>query len=531
MKIHSFTTVTEPVSLGLAVLALGSTGFANGPTPEGDDHGVRHSPEVTIVEHDGSAFRPDPSDPKPFDPAEQTKIYGGKFAITSQRPLLELGRELYVQGPFQPGMDWLGEKNLVWPWLMVFGDWRVAYGQNDQGGNQFSADEEVGSIATQLTLDIDVKLTATERLHFVTRPFEKGGDFSRINLRGDTDGDADDDKGKFDGDIELDGNLDAAFFEGDLGALMTGFTGRESSWDLPFTFGLIPLLVQNGVWIEDAFKGFAFTIPAKNSKALNISNYDVTFFAGFDDVTTGAAAFGSAGNIEERDVTIFGANTFVEANEGFWEAGWGFTNLADGADAQNGDLDYHNLTLAFTRRYGSYLSNSIRGIWNFGQDASSKSADGFLLLVENSFISSQPSTFVPYANFFAGFNRPQALARAAAAGGVLKNTGINFETDGLTGFPKLDDTGHDTWGGAVGVEYLFGLNPASTKPAKQLVVEVASQTAHGSKDNNVDGELALGARVQIPISHRFIIRADAILGEIRSENDLAGIRLEFRWKF
>lgn len=513
------------LSLGCASVLLVSAAPAGGPAA--DDAEVKHSPEARVIDHDHGVFRPDPSGARPFDAAEQWVIYGGKHAVTTQRPLLELGRELYVQGPFQPGIDTLGEKNLIWPWLMVFGDWRVAYGQNDRG-NQVGGDEEVGSIATQLTLDIDVKLTATERIHLVTRPFEKNGDFSRINLRGGSDGDADDSAGKLDGDIDLDGNLDAFFFEGDLGALKTGFTGRESSFDMPFTFGLIPLLVQNGVWIEDAFQGLAFTIPAKNSPALGISNYDITFFSGWRDVTTGAARPTATrplgGTIEESDVAIFGANTFIEANEGYWEAGYGFTNVADGADGQNGDFDYHNVTVAFTKRYGSYISNSVRGIWNFGQDASSKTADGFLLLIENSLITHKPSTLVPYANFFVGFNRPQALARAAAAGGVLKNTGINYETDGLTGFPKLDDTGHDAWGGAVGLEYLFDLD-------KQVVFEVAAQDSHGAKSNAMDGELGFGVRVQYPISHRFIVRADAILAEVRGEEDLAGIRLEFRWKF
>ncbi len=505
------------ILLVAAPLTTAGSALPTDPSTDGED--IKHSPEVHVVDYDGSGFRPDPAGARPFDPEEQWEIYGGKYPVTTQRPLLELGRQLYVQGPFQPGIDTLGEKNLIWPWLMVFGDWRVAYGQNDRG-NQVAANEEVGSIATQLTLDIDIKLTATERIHLITRPFEKGGDFSRWQLRGDSDGDAVDDKGKFDGDVELDGNLDAAFFEGDLGALMTGFTGRESTWDLPFAFGFIPLLVQNGVWIEDAFKGFAFTIPAKNSKALNISNYDVTFFAAFDDVTSGAAP-----GTEESDVAILGVNTFIDANEGYWEAGYGFTNIADGAQTGNGDLDYHNVTVAFTRRYGSYVSNSVRGIWNFGQDASSKTADGFLLLIENSLITSKPSTLIPYANLFVGFNRPQSLARAGAAGGVLKNTGINFETDGLTGFPKLTDTGHDAYGGALGLEYLFNLD-------KQVVFEIAGQREHGSKNTMIGGtELAAGVRVQYPISHRFIIRADAILGHMRSEEDLAGIRLEFRWKF
>ena len=34
--------------------------------------------------------------------------------------------------------------------------------------------------------------------------------------------------------------------------------------------------------------------------------------------------------------------------------------------------------------------------------------------------------------------------------GILKNTGITFESDALTGFPFLNDTGQNAYGGAVG---------------------------------------------------------------------------------
>ena len=61
-------------------------------------------------------------------------------------------------------------------------------------------------------------------------------------------------------------------------------------------------------------------------------------------------------------------------------------------------------------------------------------------------------------NAWVGIDRPQSLARAAGAGDILKNTGINFETDGLTGFPKLDDTGRDTFGAVLGIEYLSDLH-------------------------------------------------------------------------
>ena len=166
-------------------------------------------------------------------------------------------------------------------------------------------------------------------------------------------------------------------------------------------------------------------------------------------------------------------------------------------------------------------------ILNVGQDPDSgvsETADGFLLLVENSLITSKPSTVIPYMNFFAGFGTPQALSRNREAGGVLKNTGLNFETDALTLFPKLEDSGHDTYGAALGIEYLFNLD-------KQLVFEIAGLHPHGDDARAQGDQLALGVRLQVPISHRFIIRADAIVAAIEDGDDIAGVRLEFRWKF
>ena len=150
------------------------------------------------------------------------------------------------------------------------------------------------------------------------------------------------------------------------------------------------------------------------------------------------------------------------------------------------------------------------------------------LLIENSLITSLPSTLVPYANFYVGKNKTQSLARDAGAGGIIKNTGINFETDGVTGFPKLDDTGIDSAGGAIGVSYLFNLN-------QQVVFELAGLTPLG--DDIVGGrgaagnQFALGFRWQRPLSKEWIIRTDGMLGFRENQEDLGGIRAELRLKF
>ena len=467
------------------------------------------SPGVKPVPHKPDVFRSDPNyEDKKYDADGQIKIYGGKSRFEEVRPLLELGRPIYTEGPFQEGINLIGRKNLIFPALSVYGDIRTAVGYNDNGAN------ENGLVATRLNLDVDLKLTSTERIHAFLRPLDRGGVFTQYEFFGD---DRDQD------DFRTDLNLETLFLEGDLGAITAGITDRYNSVDIPFSVGLQPLLFQNGIWMEDAFIGGALAIPALNSPMLDISNMDFTFFGGFDKVTTPAIR-DDVGDLADHSVAIFGAATFIEANEGFWEAGFGRIEGEDGFD----ELSYNSATLAFTRRYGRRLSNSLRAIYTFDQDRDNnaqQTADGWMFLIENSLITSKPLTFIPYANFWAGFDRPQPLADDS---GLLKNTGINFETNGLTGFPRLDDTGHDTWGGAIGVQHLFALD-------QQVVLEFASVQIMGDKNEPgraaVDDQYALGFRYQLPIAKSWILRADAMYGFRRNDDDVAGFALEIRYKF
>jgi hypothetical protein len=466
---------------------------------------LKMDPRATPVAPGGPApaFAPDPVNTTPYDFQSQLDIYGAKHLNPTARPLLELGREMYGPGQFKPGINLLGEKNLVTPQLLFYGDLRTAVAWNNNGAT------EKGVAAAKLDLDLDLKITATERIHYFFTPLDRNGDVTRTEFAGD--------RPRVNRAV-LDFTPDALFFEGDLARLAAGFTGRDNRHDIPFTFGLIPLLFQNGVWLQDAFDGVAFTIPARNSPSLQITNMDVTFFAGFDQVTTPALRGDSQGH-------VFGFNTFIEANHGYWEFGYGYV---EGTGASS-DLSYHNISAAFTKRYFDRVANSVRVIGNFGQEPApgkSRTADGVLLLVENSLVSSSPSVLVPYLNGWVGFHRPQSLARAAGAGGVLLNTGIVFETDGLTGFPKLDDTGHNTYGAALGLEYLFDLH-------QQIVVEAAALNTFGNPAERTapGAEYGVGIRYQLPLNNTWIFRADGIAAARDHAADLLGFRVELRRKF
>ncbi len=459
-----------------------------------------------LATYSNGDFSPDQFfDQCPYEACPEQSIYGGKYLNPTQRPLVELGMPLYLGGPVPPPSLDCGVTNPSVPRFYLYGDYRAAAAYNDQGTRDF------GVLANRINLEWELGLTATERIHMSTGPFQDGNDFMRVEFG--------DGRGRFHDELDFfDPDTDALFFEGDMGYILGGWGGHYAAIDAPFTVGLIPLLFQNGVWMEDAIVGAAATIPARNSPWLDWSNFDVTFFAGVDQVTSPAFAASNAA------ANVFGATTFIEAYHGYVEVGYAFLD-----DTTELGRSYHNVGISYTRRYLNLVSNSVRLIVNTGQDLpeSERTANGELVLVENSFLTPWPYNVIPYVNFFAGFGDPQSVARAGAAGGVLRNEGILFESDNLTGYPTLDATANDTYGAAFGIDLL---SPGFTQ---QLMVEGAVlQTIGDSPTRNAPGdEYGVGVRYQVPISNATLLRFDVMHGWIDGADDISGARAEYRWKF
>ena len=445
-------------------------------------------------------FSPDAIDPNQnYDPYSEMQVYEGKQMNANQRPLVELGRPWYQLGQLSEGKSFLGFHNNVVPQFIVHGDYRTAVANRTAGGNN------VSQIAFELNLNLDLRLTSTERFVGFVAPLDNGQRNTSYLFSED----------RFDDETDFD--FDFGYFEGDLGAIVGGLIGETLPFDLPFAVGVMPLLVQNGVWLEDAFLGAAFTIPARNSARLGISNMDTTFFAGFDEIDSPA--------FEGDDDTakMYGVLTFIEALNGYFEVDYAYLEDRNGAR----DRSYHNIGLAYSRRYGRFISNSTRVIVNAGQstEGGRNTADGVLLLSENSLTTAHSANLVPYINFFAGFDNPQSAARSGS--GVLRNTGILFESDGMTGFPTLDDSANDTFGAS------FGLNMLAPDFSQQLVLEFSALGVMGEDPNrNAAGDqYGLGFRYQLPLSNSVILRVDGMRGFLRNAADNRGLRVEMRHKF
>ena len=502
-------SLLSTVFASLLILAAPSVSLAAGPDV---DRPREMDSNVRPTDYNDKVFKADPTyEDKPYNAEEQIKIYGGKRNLKEPRPIIEIGQPQYIEGPFNQsdGFKNLGNKNPFSWAFSIFGDFRSAVATNDVGN------DTIAEWANVLNLDLDLKITSTERIHAFLKPIDQGA-----KVAGFRDGDDNGGNG-FNG--ELDAGLETLFFEGDLGVIASGLTDTYQSQDLPFSFGLMPLIMQNGLWVDDAFLGAGLAFPSMNSPMLDITNMDITLFSGFGEIDS-AAITDANGTQFNNEAMLFGAAAFIEWFEGYSEFGIGYVE----GTKEVGDVDYFNITGAFTRRYGGWLSNSVRLFSAVGQDTNNraKTADGFALLVENSLISSKPGTYVPYGNFWIGIDRPQPLAKNN--GGILRNTGITFEADGMTGFPKLDDTANDTFGGAIGINYLFSLD-------QQLVVEAS--TVQMLEGDNQAGQAAQGAqygigfRYQRPITNRVIVRADGIYGIRENANDVAGVRFEIRVKF
>jgi hypothetical protein len=453
-------------------------------------------------------FSPDPQYEANHNAEGNVAVYGAKSAVEPPRPPIELGRQQYTSGIYDESSTLFGELNPLLPGLAIYGDWRTAVAYNNNNG------KDVAQIATRLNIDVDIKITGTERIHAFFTPIQDGAaKFTRFEFGG---GNANDEL-----NTEFDAEPQTLFFEGDVGSIYSGFSGNEASFDLPFTVGLFPLFLQNGIWANDAILGGAVSLPAKNSAALGLANFDITFFAAFDDVDN-ASVVAADGKLDNNIANLYGVTAFIDAFDGYVEAGYG---LIQGRDEQDGLLQ-NFLTAAYSRRYANTLSNSTRVFANFGDDNAKNgtSGDGFAILSENSLVTSLPSTLLPYANFFVGFGNPQPLVDGNNAG-ILKNVGINFETDALTGYPKLDDTGSNAWGGAIGLQYLFNLD-------QQLVFEVAMvQPFENDGIGAKDAQYGFGARYQVPIDRAWLFRADATYHILEGAEDNFGIRSEVRRKF
>lgn len=239
---------------------------------------------------------------KTYDSPEQ--VYDSKKDVPTERPWVEWGRGFYTPGMIEPGGRLFSDYNLLHPTFYVYGDYRVGIGSGKNAAGRFD------NLAHRLNLDLDLALTATERFHGFIGPFNNAGNFTQFRLE--------DDEIVF--DPELNANFVTGFFEGDLGYMLGGLHDEPAQFEMPIAIGLMPLLYQNGIWMEDAVAGVAISRNAQHSRLLNWSNFDASVFAVFDQLNS--PVFGA----DNHAAQAIGTAWFIEAYGGYIETGFAYVH-------------------------------------------------------------------------------------------------------------------------------------------------------------------------------------------------------------
>src|SRR5580693_4183445 len=173
------------------------------------------SPEAKLLPDTPAAPGSFKCDPPygPYATQDELAIYGGKHMNPTAQPPVDLGLGLYDRGAYAPRPTFLGAKNTIQDHFMAYGDVRVAAADNDNGVPAANGKTYQSRVATRLNLDLDLNLTATERIHAFMRPFDQNGSFTRYEIDGGV-------KDKF--VHEFNAKLTTLFFEGDVGSMVAG---------------------------------------------------------------------------------------------------------------------------------------------------------------------------------------------------------------------------------------------------------------------------------------------------------------------
>ncbi len=251
------------------------------------------------------------------------------------RPLTAF-QEFIGADPIRPwcGLKWFGEEGFQWePRFVGYGSYElfgVAIDQNNQ------RDALIGH---QLLVDLDLRLTGTERFHMQFRPLGRkntGGSAFRLT----------DPSGYVDNST---GIPDRWWFEFEWYSVFGGILDDPfKPRDFHFTVGKFPFSLQNNLLINDDITGIAIN---KNTLLVEpFSNVNILGFYGLDDVD----AIGGASS------ETAGVNVSADYHHAFLEVAYAYLDHSAGSGA---DANYAAFSL--TKLYGA-ATIAVRELFKWG---------------------------------------------------------------------------------------------------------------------------------------------------------------------
>lgn len=273
------------------------------------------------------------------------------------------------------GLKWFGKDGFQWePRFVAHGSYEVFGMLLEQGGTRQDG------IGHHLLLDLDLRITGTERAHLQFRPLGRensGGSFFQLN-----------ETSRYDDNSTL--IPDRWWIEGEFYSLFAAVLGDEfTPRDYHVTVGKVPYAIHNSLLINDDVTG---VIVNKNTLIIPpLSNLNVQGFYFFDDVNTATP----------RSTELVGIHAAADWRHSLIEGTVAYVSHS-GSHA----YDSRYAAVSATQFFGP-LSLAGRALFKGGDDAGR--GDGALFVAESNFTRASSEEFacatgiettVFYANFF-----------------------------------------------------------------------------------------------------------------------------------
>ena len=274
------------------------------------------------------------------------------------------------------------------------------------------------AVGLQWEVELDLKLTATERFHVQFRPFgrgDSGGSYYAINGN----------------DLQANLSLEPSryWFEGELHSFLGWERDPTSAAAFHLAVGKMPLQLHNSLLANDEVLG---VILSRNTIPLGpLSNLNAQLFAVWNDLQA----------FEDNDGRGVGVHLSADYQRVFYEATYAYANHADVS------ADAHLLALSRTQLLGPYaLAGRAMTRW------SDSGGSGQLFVLESNwtrYVDSKPLGIeygVAYCNAFYASDNWRSLG-----GGNFNRLNLSFEANPLTRL-AAGGSGVETWGAVLGVQ-------------------------------------------------------------------------------
>lgn len=366
------------------------------------------------------------------------------------------------------GLKWFGNEGFQWePRFVTHGSYEVFGLFLEQGGTRQD------SVGHQLIVDLDLRLTGTERAHVQFRPLGRrntGGSFFRL----------DDPIGYDDNST---GIPDRWWIEGEFYSLFGGLIDDQfTPLDYHITVGKVPYAVHNSLLINDEVTG---VIINKNTLLIPpLSNLNLQGFYFFDDVDTATP----------RSTELVGMHASADWRNAFIEGTIAYLSHSD-----DSNFDSRYAAASATRFFGP-VTLAGRALFK-GGDASG-TGDGALFVVESNLTRLAPHkvscvTGIEQAVFYGNFFKATS-GWSPISGANFNRLRSSFAVDPLIRIGQGVNPS-DTIGASVGVQLFRDHEDESITP------EVAWEQPQG------DSVWGVGLRWQRKLGPQIFLDASGIM--------------------